>query len=270
MAEENLKYFWKDFWNQSPYTVKNFIYDQHLGLLNSTELKYVEQFLEKSYNICEAGCGMGQWVAYLYSKGYRCYGFDYVFSGLKKCRYEYGIDTLCQADLLNMPYKPNVFDMILSWGAVEHFPKEEDIGKALREMHRTLKSSGTLIITVPYKHFLIRLKSLIRLFLLNIPIIRRKLHQQPPFFEYTFTKKRFRKNTQAKQLVCAENNVTGRLVEPKNAQKLAKAIIDLLKNPQERQRISENINKKFNNGNFSWNYIAEKTLEVYKKAIGKK
>jgi glycosyltransferase involved in cell wall biosynthesis len=61
-----------------------------------------------------------------------------------------------------------------------------------------------------------------------------------------------------------EDGVTGRLVPPKNPQKLAKAIIDLLNNPEKRKTISENINKKFNNKEFKWEHIAEKTIEIYK------
>lgn len=64
-----------------------------------------------------------------------------------------------------------------------------------------------------------------------------------------------------------EDAVTGRLVPAKNPQKLAEAIIHLLENPEERKTMSENIKKKFSEGRFSWDRIAQQTLEVYKEAI---
>jgi len=61
-----------------------------------------------------------------------------------------------------------------------------------------------------------------------------------------------------------ENGITGVLVPPKDSQQLAKALVDLLANPEKRDKISENIKKKFSQEKFSWDYIARKTMEVYK------
>lgn len=62
-----------------------------------------------------------------------------------------------------------------------------------------------------------------------------------------------------------EEGITGRLVPPKDPQKLAEAITDLLTNPEKINAISENIKNKFSRENFSWDYIARKTIDVYKK-----
>lgn len=64
-----------------------------------------------------------------------------------------------------------------------------------------------------------------------------------------------------------EDNVTGRLVPPKNPQTLASAIIDLLSSPKKREEMKKNIEKKCSQGKLSWNYISKQTIEVYKKAI---
>ena len=64
-----------------------------------------------------------------------------------------------------------------------------------------------------------------------------------------------------------EDGVTGRLVPPKNPQALATAIIDLLHNPQKREQMKKNIEKKCSEGKLSWDYIAKQTVEVYRKAI---
>lgn len=62
-----------------------------------------------------------------------------------------------------------------------------------------------------------------------------------------------------------EDGVTGLLVPPKDPYKLAQAIIYLLRDQNKRNKMSENIKMKFSQENFSWDYIARKTIEVYKK-----
>jgi len=62
-----------------------------------------------------------------------------------------------------------------------------------------------------------------------------------------------------------ENGITGVLVPPKDSQRLASAITDLLTDSGKLNRISENIRKKISQENYSWDYIARKTMDVYKK-----
>ena len=63
-----------------------------------------------------------------------------------------------------------------------------------------------------------------------------------------------------------ENGKTGFIVPPKNANALAEAIIRLLKDDKLRREIGENAYKAMKE-KFSWDDIAQKTLEVYKEAI---
>ena len=64
-----------------------------------------------------------------------------------------------------------------------------------------------------------------------------------------------------------EDNVTGRLVPPGNPQALADAIVNLFSNPEKRKQMKINIKKRFSQGKFSWDYIAKRTIEVYRMAI---
>jgi glycosyltransferase involved in cell wall biosynthesis len=66
-----------------------------------------------------------------------------------------------------------------------------------------------------------------------------------------------------------EDNITGRLVPARNSQELAEAIIDLLTNPEKRRHMAGNIKAKFSSPEFNWDNIAQRTIEVYKKAVGK-
>lgn len=60
------------------------------------------------------------------------------------------------------------------------------------------------------------------------------------------------------------DNVTGKLVVPNNPQALADAIIYLLNNPEEIKRYSNNIAERNTKGEFSWDNISEKYLEIYR------
>jgi len=64
-----------------------------------------------------------------------------------------------------------------------------------------------------------------------------------------------------------EDNVTGRLIPPRDPQALAKAIIDLLSHHSKRKEMKKNIQEKCSIGELSWNYIAKQTIAVYQKAI---
>ncbi len=62
--------------------------------------------------------------------------------------------------------------------------------------------------------------------------------------------------------------ITGYIVPPKNSEKLAQAIIDILKDNEKLKKMGENAFKKTQE-ELSWENIASKTVEVYKKAIFK-
>lgn len=64
-----------------------------------------------------------------------------------------------------------------------------------------------------------------------------------------------------------DDNITGRLVPPRDSTALAIAIEDLLLNKDKRHRIGQNIASRFAVGEFSWDHIAERTLAVYRRAL---
>jgi len=63
-----------------------------------------------------------------------------------------------------------------------------------------------------------------------------------------------------------DDGETGYIVPPRNPKKLAEAIIDLLKDKEKRKRMGENAFRK-TQGELSWDSIAVKTIEVYKKVL---
>ena len=63
-----------------------------------------------------------------------------------------------------------------------------------------------------------------------------------------------------------DDGVTGFIVPPRNPEALAEVIVKLLKDDKLRKQMGENGYKKLKT-DMSWDKIAEKTIEVYKKAI---
>lgn len=58
---------------------------------------------------------------------------------------------------------------------------------------------------------------------------------------------------------------TGLLVDKLDGQSFANAIETLLLEENLRNKIKENIKSKYNEGEYSWSSIAEKTLSIYQK-----
>jgi len=66
------------------------------------------------------------------------------------------------------------------------------------------------------------------------------------------------------------DDVTGRLVPPRDSAAFASAILDLLQNSNKRREMARNIVGRFESGMFSWDCIAKRTLQVYNKALLRK
>ena len=60
-----------------------------------------------------------------------------------------------------------------------------------------------------------------------------------------------------------EDQKTGRLVPPRDASALADALVETLSNPEELKKMQENVVVLNQSGRFSWDQIAENTLNVY-------
>ncbi len=113
----------------------------HYYLTWDNLVKGTEKFLDY-------GCGEGEFVSKLKSKVKNIYGFDvdpektnlvkrkYPFIKLKKIKIE---DKL--------PYKNSFFDAVSMFHVLEHVDSEKE---AINEIHRVLKTGGTLYLASPY------------------------------------------------------------------------------------------------------------------------
>lgn len=130
--------------------------------------------IEKKDKILEAGCGFGQWVISLQQRGFNITGVDIAANTILKLKKNYPDLKVSIADVENLPFKKETFDVYLSFGVIEHF--QDGPQKVLSEAGRVLKNGGLLYLTAPY---------------LNIPrLIRYKLLEKPKgkFYQYLYSR----------------------------------------------------------------------------------
>jgi len=97
--------------------------------------------------ILEVGCANGRWLRW-FAKEYDCdgYGIDLSTKGFAR-----DINPI-RGDAFNLPYKDDSFDVVYSFGVIEHFQKQYR-RKILEEHVRVLFDGGFLICALPNLYF---------------------------------------------------------------------------------------------------------------------
>lgn len=99
---------------------------------------------DKDLNILDVGCSDGNVTAHLTSQ-HTVIRVDISEHQLKKARKK-GLKTVrCDVNK-SLPFKSNVFDIVMLVDIIEHLFEPEN---ALKEVHRILKNNGYIIIQVP-------------------------------------------------------------------------------------------------------------------------
>lgn len=109
------------------------------------KVKRVENKTGKRAKIIDVGCGNGDFLAQMKSKGWQCLGIEISNLMSRHAKQKYGLHVfngeLEEANLLQ-----NSVDVITFWNSFEHL---HDPMKVLRESYRILKKNGLIIILVP-------------------------------------------------------------------------------------------------------------------------
>jgi ubiquinone/menaquinone biosynthesis C-methylase UbiE len=120
---------------------------KRLRLRLSPEARLIRRYVGQGAKILDAGCGFGDWVAYLRSAGYDAGGCDYSPELIRRLREAYPGIEWTQSDIRSLPQRSGSIDAIVSWGVIEH--DEAGPGAALQEFRRVLRAGGVAIVTVP-------------------------------------------------------------------------------------------------------------------------
>lgn len=133
-------------WAQTFRSSRALSWRKSIAIRFAFELKLLRRHVAGG-RILDAGCGFGEWVAYLNRVGYEAEGLDYSEELVGRLRNTYPRLRWTCGTTQAMPYPDGSFDGIISWGVIEHDPKGPDA--QLREFARVLKNGGTTVITVP-------------------------------------------------------------------------------------------------------------------------
>jgi SAM-dependent methyltransferase len=95
----------------------------------------------------DAGCGSGRWTYALSQLEAEVVGCDLTAGGLESARANLPHETvrLYQADLFRLPFAPESFDFVMSWGVLHHTP---DTRAAFRQLVPLVRPGGTLFVMV--------------------------------------------------------------------------------------------------------------------------
>jgi SAM-dependent methyltransferase len=106
---------------------------------------------KKVRRVLDAGCGNGRHVVFFAELNFEIYGFDISKEAIKIGRAwlaKEGLKANLQvSDIKKLPFKNEYFDLVISFGVLDHIPFLE-AKKALQEIHRVLTPEGYLFISL--------------------------------------------------------------------------------------------------------------------------
>ena len=141
-----------------------------------------------SFNIIEAGCGLGAWCEWFQRRNHSVIGIEYdphVVLKAKSAKPDIPVEA---GNINNLRFADNTFDAYISLGVIEHF--EQGPEKALAEAFRVLKPGGLGFFSTP---LLTPFRRFVTHPIRNLYFIKQKLSgEQSHFWEYRFSKKELR------------------------------------------------------------------------------
>jgi len=144
-------------------TKKGILFSKVKKYFKELEYKYnldlwFEQTLKKELPkkdnqlILEAGCGEGETAARVCNEKDKLVLLDLSSSALQRTRERFkensNLNFYVKGSIFELPFKKNIFDVVLSIGVLEHFNKE-DFNTLYKEMIITTKNGGLIITMVP-------------------------------------------------------------------------------------------------------------------------
>jgi len=136
-------------WNLFRRDVKNLSEDDYHPQING-----VVKNLPRVSRILVAGCGLGRWVLYLNELGFDVVGVDIVRQAVRRshsyARQHRHPPQYTIADVTALPFRHDVFNLILSLGVIEHFHRKMRT-HIIKEAFRCLQRHGIFFCSVPSK-----------------------------------------------------------------------------------------------------------------------
>lgn len=164
------------------YTSKNPL-ENYMQMCRHVVVKsLLKKYSAKCKNVIDVGCGAGVYLNYL-EKDLNTVGIDLNRSDLKKAVENSKYAKYIQASAEGLPFKGNLFDLVLFSETLEHLPNPI---KSLEEIHQILKEKGLLLISIPSKRGIYEIKEFVYVstFLKGISRLFRGESFKTPFEEH--------------------------------------------------------------------------------------
>ena len=106
------------------------------------------QYIPPNSFLADIGCGNGKNInnQYTKSKNITCFGCDITQYFIETCHKQN--KSVIKANNLNLPFKDNFFDAVLSVAVIHHFSEHTERIKAIQEIYRITKPNGIFLIQV--------------------------------------------------------------------------------------------------------------------------
>ena len=162
------KEVWKKVWGgvDTSYSQDKII--SQWDMFEKMKIKFLENLFPRSgesgrqIKSLECGCGGATVSVYFSKKNYKIFAFDFVNEALQLAKRNFrkagGEGELLFADVENIPMKNNVFDVVMSFGLIEHF-HEDKVDAQIKEMARVLKPGGLLFLDIYGRGYHLKKKS---------------------------------------------------------------------------------------------------------------
>jgi ubiquinone/menaquinone biosynthesis C-methylase UbiE len=124
--------FYDSYWKFNKTKKGNWVYGINIvdNLINNFNFK----------TVLDAGCGTGDVVRYLLSKGYDAYGAEISKAAIvANAKDLFDSKRIVNCSLSNLPFKDNHFDVVFTSEVLEHIP-EDEIPSVLKELNRVSKN----------------------------------------------------------------------------------------------------------------------------------
>lgn len=134
--------------------------------------------------VLEAGCGAGRFTEVLLKKGAILVSSD-LSSAVEVNAENFPVSDkhlVIQADINDMPYPDNTFDVVICLGVIQHTPSPE---KTIGDLYALVKPGGVLVID----HYTINRSNYLRL----APLYRASLKNKPASYTIPYTQKLVKK-----------------------------------------------------------------------------
>ncbi len=113
-------------------------------------MNFLIEEVKEGQRVLDLGCGNGRLFNVLKNKNIKYIGVDNSEGLLMEAHNQFPEDRekFVKADALNLPFRENEFDVILSIAVLQHIPSKQYRIKFLQECLRTLDKNGKLMLTV--------------------------------------------------------------------------------------------------------------------------